>query len=198
MIAERWRGIDGLDDITAEIARMRGHETHAANSRYLRHGQKQLRKRQPPARGVAIGIHRLAQELNLRVAHLRKLAHFPQNGIAGAAAFRSARIRHHAVRASLIAALDDCEISAEGMVAPRQFRFESFVGISFQAGDAAFAVLQPRQQQRKFAITGRTAHQAHPRSALENLVALLLRHAAEHADHFAGIAAEIIFRVELA
>ena len=53
-----------------------------------------------------------------------------------------------------------------------------------------------RQQQRKLAITGRAANQAHPGSALENPLALLLRHAAEDADDFAGVAAKIILGIE--
>ncbi len=36
----------------------------------------------------------------------------------------------------------------------------------------------------QIAIARRAAHQAHPRRALENFFAFLLRHAAKHADHF--------------
>ena len=84
------------------------------------------------------------------------------------------------------------------MVAPRQFRLESLVRIRFQAAHAPLARLEPRQQQRKFAVAGRAAHQAHPRRPLENLFALLLRQAAEHADHLAGIDAPIVLGIKLA
>ena len=64
------------------------------------------------------------------------------------------------------------------MVAPGQFGLEGFVGVGVQAGDAALARFQLRQQQRQLAIAGRAADQAHPRRALENALALLLRDAA--------------------
>ena len=177
---------------------MRGHEPDPPNPRNFRHGQKQLRKSQMPVRWIAIGIHGLAKELDLRIADAGKLANFPQDRIAGAAAFRPARVRHHAIRAGLVATLDDRQIGAEGMVAPRQFRLESLVRIRFQAAHAPLARLEPRQQERKLAVAGRAAHQADPRRPLENLFALLLRHAAEHANHLAGIAARIVLGIKLA
>src|SRR5580704_2452772 len=151
-----------------------------------------------PIRGIAIGIYGLTQELNLGVADVGEFAYFPQDRIAGAAAFGPARIGHHAIRASLVAALDDGEIGAEGMIAPRQFSFECLVGVGVKAGDSVLSGFQARQQRRKLPITGRAAHQAYPGGALENLLAFLLRHATEHADHFAGFAAKIISRIEFA
>ena len=44
VVAQGRDGIDGVDDIGAEIARVRSHETHAANSRHVRDGEQQLRR----------------------------------------------------------------------------------------------------------------------------------------------------------
>src|SRR3984893_17323941 len=151
-----------------------------------------------PVRRVAIRIYSLSQELNLRVADVRKLAHFSQDGIARAIAFRSARVWHYAIRARLIAALNDCEIGPKRVVTPRQLRLKRFIRIGLESRHAVLARFQTRQQQWQLAITRGPAHEAYPRSAFENLFAFLLRHAAEHANHFAGFASEIISGVEQA
>src|SRR5437588_9403431 len=84
------------------------------------------------------------------------------------------------------------------MIASRQFGLERLIRVGFEAGHAVFARFEARQQQRKFPIARRTAYQAHPRGAFEDLLAFLLRHAPEHADHFARLASKIISRVEFA
>ncbi len=73
------------------------------------------------------------------------------------------------------------------MVAAGDFGFKCFVGVGIQARDAPVPFFDLREQFRKFAITGRAAHQADPRGALENFFAFLLRHAAEHTDDFPGV-----------
>ncbi len=127
-------------------------------------------------------IHRLAQQLHFRIPRLRNLSHFLQHRIARAAALRPARERHHAIRASLVAAFNDCQIRAPRIVAPRHRRFERFVRIGIESGHALVPCLDPRQQLRQFPVTRRPAHQADPRRALENSFAFLLRHATEHPD----------------
>ena len=126
----------------------------------------------------------MAEQLNFRVARIGQAAHFRENRIAGAAAFGPARVRHHAIRAGIVAAFDDREIRAERIVAARDFSFECFVGIEVEARDAAAARFHLLDQIRQIAIARRAAHQAHPRRALENFFAFLLRDAAEHANHF--------------
>jgi hypothetical protein len=85
--------------------------------------------------------------------------------------------------------LDDRQIGAKGIVAPRNSVSKCFVGIFVEAHHAAISRFEFREQFRQLAVAGRAAHQAHPGSALENFFALLLRDAAQHADNFflAGI-----------
>jgi hypothetical protein len=54
-----------------------------------------------------------------------------------------------------------------------------------QPGDAALALFELYQHLRQFGVTRRARHQAHVRSLFENLLAFLLRHAAEHAEDLA-------------
>ena len=135
--------------------------------------------------GIAIGIDGLAEQLDFGVARRRQgVATSASTGLAGAAALRPARVRHNAVGAGVVAALDDREVGAEGIIAARDFRFEGFVRVEIEAHHAAPAGFELRREVRKLAIAGRAADQADPRRALENVFAFLLREAAEHADDF--------------
>jgi hypothetical protein len=71
------------------------------------------------------------------------------------------------------------------IVAAGERRIESFVGVQAQAGDAAVARFELHQHLGQLGVAGRAGHQADVRRALENLLAFLLRHASEHAEHFA-------------
>src|SRR2546425_6438832 len=83
--------------------------------------------------------------------------------------------------------LHDALPISEGIVAPRDLGLKCFVGVRVQAGHATIAGLKLRQELGKLAVAGRTTHQANPRRALENLLAFLLRHTAQHTDHLASI-----------
>ena len=99
------------------------------------------------------------------------------------AALLAARVRHHAVGAELVASLDDRDVSAIGILPRRKLGLEGFVRLPVvQSGDAALARLQPRQHLRQFAVRGRSRDQRNIRRPLEDLFALLLRHAAQHAE----------------
>ncbi len=163
---------------------MRSGETHATNSGDLRHGGKQFGEGQPRGIGIEVVIHDLPENLDLRIAGVGQTARFFQDQMAGTAAFGTARERHHAEGALLIAPLDDGEIGAEGIVAAGQLRFESFVGIGIEAGDPPIAGFQLCQQLRQAPVAGRSHHQADVRRLLEDVRALLLRYASQHAEGF--------------
>ena len=57
------------------------------------------------------------------------------------------------------------------------------VGIETQAGDALVAGFELHQHFRQFRVAGRACHQAHVRRAVEDLLAFLLGHAADHREH---------------
>jgi hypothetical protein len=69
------------------------------------------------------------------------------------------------------------------IVAPRQRRVERLIDIQAQARDPPFALLNANQQLRQLRVGRRPNHQRNMRRAVENLLALLLRHAPQQADH---------------
>ncbi len=164
---------------------MRSGETHAANSWHGGYGAQEVHEIPLARRRIAIGIYGLAEQLDFGVARVGEAASFGEDGIARAAAFGPARVRHYAVGAGIVAAFDDGDVGAQKIIAARDFGFESFVGVEIEAGDAAAAGFELRDQLGEFAVAGGAADQADPRSAFENFFAFLLGEAAEHADDFA-------------
>src|SRR5258708_6608091 len=88
-------------------------------------------------RGIAIRVYILTEQLNLGEPALRQAASFHHYALAGAAALRPTCKRHHTVRARFVAALDDRDIRAVRIVAPRERRVEGLISIEAQPGDAA-------------------------------------------------------------
>ncbi len=177
--------VDGVDDVLDEIARVRGGEAHAADSVHFADRAQQSREIPAGGRRVAIAVDVLAQKLDFGVAHGREFARFLEDAGAGAAALGSARERDHAVGAAFVAAFDDGDVGAVGIVAAREGSFESFFGVEAQAGDAAVARFELHQHLRELGVAGRSGHQADVRGALEDALAFLLRDAAEDAEDFA-------------
>src|SRR5712691_2792386 len=127
-------------------------------------------------------MHALPQQLYFGVTEIGELADFGQHGGAGAAALRPARKRNDAVRALFVAALDNREIGAPGIVAPGDFGLKCLVRVRIQPGHPAVPRLQLRQKFGQLAVARRATDQADPRRALEDLLAFLLRYASEDAD----------------
>ena len=117
------------DDLAVEIVGMRSGETHAANARDGGDGAQQVGEIPFARRGIAIGIHGLAEQLDFGVAGIGEAAGFGEDGVAGAAAFRAAGVRDDAVGAGIVAAFDDGDVGAQEIIAAGDFGFESFVGV---------------------------------------------------------------------
>src|SRR5208283_1994680 len=174
--------VHGLHDVLAKIAWMGRGVAHAANSRYFGDAPEQGGE-VPIGQGwIAIAVDVLPQELDLAVTFRGQSAGFFHHTLAGAAALRAARERHHAVGATLVAAFDDGDVSAVRIVAAGEGRVEGRVGIQAQSGDVPAAAFDLHQQFAQLVVTGRAAHQPYVRRAFENAFALLLCHAAEHAN----------------
>src|SRR5882724_2392531 len=184
VIADFFVALNGLNDVGAKIARVRGGKADAAHARHLGGSLEEPGEFHFAGRWIGVGIYGLAEELHFGVAERGELAQFAENGIAGAASLRPARVRNDAVRAGLVAAFDDGEISAPGIVAAREFGLECFIGVGIEAGDTLFAGFELREQLRKFAVACGAADEIDPRRALKYFFAFLLRDAAEDADFF--------------
>src|SRR6185437_1160437 len=182
MIAKSRRGVDGRNDITSEVARMAGGEANAPDSRDLGHRGEQLGEAALALR-IAVAIHVLAQELDFRIAQVGDAPRLIENGTRGTAALFAARERHYAIGAELVASLDDGDVAAVRVLAGREFGFESLLGLAVvQAGNARLTRLKPRQHLRQAAVRSRTGNQRDIGRAVEDFFALLLGHAAQHAE----------------
>src|ERR1700735_543518 len=97
VIAKFGRLIDGFNDLPMKIIRMRSRESNASNSLHRRHTAQQIDKFPFARRWIAIGIHRLPQQLNLSVACVSKAPGFGEYRFARPTALWAPRMRNHAV-----------------------------------------------------------------------------------------------------
>ena len=147
----------------------------------LSHRRQQFREGLLPCR-IFVGIHVLAQQLDFGVAKIGHLPGFGQNGVRTPAAFLAAGKRDHAVGAELVAAFDDGDVAAMRIGAGSEFGLEAFVGFAVVKPGRALPCFDLNQHLRQIAVRRRAAYQRNIRRALENLLAFLLRHAAQHAE----------------
>ena len=134
-------------------------------------GARQQGSEVPARRGwIAVTVHVLAQQLNLRVAFPGEPLRFLDDAPAGTAALRAAGERHHAIGAVLVAAFDDGDVGAMRIVAPCQRRFERLVSVQVQTGYPAIPRFDAHQQLRQLVVTRRAADHGDVRRLFENLV----------------------------
>ncbi len=185
MIAQRGHGVDGLDDLPREVARMRRGKAYSPNTWDLPHGRQQVRKAQPAFR-IVVGVDVLAQQLDFGVARVGHLPRLVQHGNRSPAALFAARVRHHAVGAELIAAFNDGDVAAVRIRPRGELRLKRLVGLAVvQPGNAGFSRFQPHQHLRQLAIRSRPGNQRHVGRTLKNALAFLLRHTPQHAKTLA-------------
>src|SRR5215813_70987 len=75
VIAQSRRRLDGMDNVSCEVAWMGSRETHSADSWDFRYGHEQFCKCSLTS-WIAVRIHVLAEELNLAVSAVGKAASF--------------------------------------------------------------------------------------------------------------------------
>ena len=95
----------------------------------------------------------------------------------------AARVRNDAVGAELVAAFDDGDVAAMRVGARGELGVEGLVGLAVvQAGDAGLAGFEAGEHVRQVAVAGRACDQRDVGRLLEDLVAFLLRDAADHGE----------------
>src|ERR1700733_6149124 len=170
---------------TGRCTWMRRGKAYAPDSRNLCNRGQQFGEAPLPFR-IAIAVHVLAQQLNLRVAALRHPPRLGQHRGGRPAALLPARIRHHAVGAKLVASLDNGDVAAILIRARRKLGLEGLVGLPvIEARNALLAGFQPSQHLRQLAIGSRSRDQRDIRCPLEDRFAFLLRDAAQHPEALA-------------
>ena len=94
---------------------------------------------------------------------------------------------HDAVGAELVAALDDGDVAAVGVLAGGELGLEGLVGLAVvEAGDAGLAGFKAAEHLGQLAVRGGAGDERHIGRSLEDLFALLLGDATEHAEALAG------------
>src|SRR6202789_3333457 len=111
MVAKSGNHVDGINDVAAEGAWVRGSEAHAADARDLADGGQQFSEGLLPCR-VLIRIHVLAEQLNFCVAEIGHLAGFGEDRIRGAAALFAPSEGDDAIGGKLVAAFNYGDVSA--------------------------------------------------------------------------------------
>ena len=193
VVAERGEGVDRVDDIFGEIARVRSGEAHAADAGDLADSREQFGKRHL-ARRIAVGVHVLAEQLNLGEASIGHALGFGQDGGGGARTLLAAGVGDDAVGAEFVATLDDGDVSAMWVRPRGEFRVEGLFCLAVvEAGNAAFARFQPHQHLGQIAVGSRAADQRDVGRAVEDFFALLLGDAAEHGELLAFALQALVF-----
>ena len=185
VVAERWDGVDDVDDVLGEVAGVRGREAHSADAVDLADGSKEFSKA-AFATGVFEAVYVLAEELDFGEALLRDHLRFGEHGGGSAGAFLTSRIRHNAVGAEFVAAFDDGDVATVRVGARGELGVERLVCLAVvQAGDAGLACFKAGEHGGKIAVACRTGDHGNVGSALEDFVALLLCNTAEDGELFA-------------
>ncbi len=151
VVADRRYFVDRLDEVAREIVGMRGGEANAADATDAGNRAQQVDKFPPPRRRIAVGIHRLPEQLNFGVAGIGEAARFGQHGIGRAAALWAPGVRNNAVGAGVVAAFDNRDIGANRIVAAGNFGLKSFIRIEIEAHHSASACFELVHQLRELA-----------------------------------------------
>src|SRR6476661_1450840 len=118
VIAQRRNLVDGPDDLTHKIARMRSGETNAAHSVDPARCGEKLGEIPPGRRRIAVAVHVLPEQLNFGVSLVHERLGFAHHALTRPATLRASRKRHHAVCTRFVAAFNDGEISSMRIITP--------------------------------------------------------------------------------
>ena len=160
-----------------------------------RHLPEQLGKAERPVRdgvGLAVGVDVLAEQIDFPNAPVHEQADFLQNVGRRAAGFAAPGVGHHAVAAKVVAALHDVDRTQDRVFGrfrrvvpvPPQFLKgrDGEIRGEVEGQDVALAALQPGEQRREPIKLLGADHQVDRRHPRDEPLALLLGHAAAHAD----------------
>src|SRR5262249_29676278 len=159
VITQGRQRIDGIHNAFAKMPRMRRGKSHAPDSVNFSDSIQQFGKALL-AEWITIGVHVLAEQLNIRVAQIGHLTGFCQHRIRSPAAFLATRIWHNTISTELVTALDDSDVSPVRIASGGKFGFESLVRLTIvQTRYTIVSVLNLHQHLRQIAIGSGTGDQ---------------------------------------
>ena len=174
-----------VNQLVGNILRMGGHKADSLNP-HLVQRRKKLCKAQFAFNVKPVGVDVLPKQHDFLHAVRLQFARFLDDACRRAGAFPAAHIRNDAIRAEVVAAVHDGDVSViRAATAHRQIFRNAALVILNHLDHAAAGLHRLEHQLRKTIQIMRAEGQIHKRILLENLFAhpRLLHHAAANADH---------------
>ena len=172
---------DRVDQLVADVLRMRRHKAHAANPLHRIHHVQEIGKIRLPMI-FPIGVDILPEEGHLAIAVRRCTAHLRHDLLGHAAALTSAHVGDDAVRTVIIAPIHDrhprreCPAARDGQILLHRVRIER----NIHHGRTLRRDLRDNASQ--LLHLARTEHKVNVRCAAHEVFPLLLRHAARNPE----------------
>ena len=186
MLAEMPSVSNGVDELIADVLRVRGHKPHAANALHFVHHPEEVGKIRR-LMILSIGIDILPEERHLGISLRDRAAHLRHDVLRRAAALAPAHIGNNAERTEIITSVHDRHPRRE-LPAARdgQVLHDRIPDDRIDDGRSLRANL--RDDARQLLHLARTEHEVDVRCALHEVVPFFLRHAACDAEDEVRIA----------
>ena len=181
VLAEVLAVADGRDDLVREVLWVRGHEAHAADARHLVDHLQEVRKVRELV-VLAVGVDVLAEQRDFLIAVLHGLLDLADDVLGQAAALTAAHIRHDAVSAEVVAAVHDWHPSREAARACDGYVVRQLRLAELHVDDVTVLRLDLLHDVRELVDLVGAEHEVDVRRALDECIALFLRHAARDAE----------------
>ena len=161
---------------------MRRHEAHAADARhFIDHLQKIREIRELVV--LAIGVDILAEQRDFLIAVLHGFLDLAHDVLRQTAALAAAHVRHDAVRAEVVAAVHDRHPGREAARTCDRHIVRQFRLAELDIDDVAALRLDLLHDACELVDLVGAEHEVDVRRALDERIALLLRHAARDAEN---------------
>lgn len=172
---------DGRDDLVREVLWVRGHEAHAADARHLVDHLEEICKVCELV-VLAVGVDILAEQRDFLIAVLHGLLNLMHDVLRQAAALAAAHIRHDAISAEIVAAVHDWHPSREAARACDGYVVRQLRLAELHVDDVTVLRLDLLHDVRELVDLVGAEHEVDVRRALDERIALFLRHAARDAE----------------
>src|SRR6185437_1795010 len=179
VFTNRWRGRYRLDHAIAEVVGVRAREAKATNPIDTSNRAKQIGE---VVRAVGVGIHGLTEQHDLRYSVRDYAFGLTHDVRKRATTLRTTRVGHYAIRAPVVTSALHRDPGLH-LVEPARLEILVMlfhVEVRRRRPESAARVID---QSRQCTVSVRADHDAHMRSAFEQLWAQPLSHAPGHSHH---------------
>ena len=181
VLADMRAVLDRVDQLVADVLRVRGHEAHAANALHLVHHAQEVSEVCTLV-VFAVRVHILPEQRHLAIALRHGALHLRNDLLRRAAALTSAHIGDDAVGAVVVAAVHDRHPRGELAAARNGQILRNLAVRERHIHNGRMLRRNLCDDAREFLYLARTEHEVDMRCAAHEVVALLLRHTARDAE----------------